>query len=224
VGPGLEYAAIGDALAAARRGDTVSVEPGIYHEQVRLEEGVTLLSRVARQATLSPRGEAATPLVALVAEGLSAGRIVGFRIAAGEGVPLDIGVQVRDARIAIEDVEITGARVAGVAFQGRTDATLRASWIHGNAGAGVTIASTASPRLAHNLILENGRGGRRARAGVELEGGASPTLVGNVIAGNAAGGVRGAPPAMRETFRQTNSFEGFGRAGAPGAAGPGSRR
>lgn len=224
VGPGLEYTAIGDALAAAHRGDSVSVEPGVYHEQVRLEEGVTLLSRVARGATLSPRGEAAAPLVAVVAEGLLTGRIVGFRIAAGDGAALDIGIQVRDARIDIEDVEIMGARVAGVAFQGRSDATLRASLVHANAGAGVTIASTASPRLAHNLILENGRGGRRARAGVELEAGATPTLVGNVIARNAAEGVRGASAALRETLRESNSFEGFVRSGASGAAETRSRR
>src|SRR5262249_28440475 len=42
VGPGAPYAAIGDALANASPGDTVSVAPGIYREQVRLEQGVTL--------------------------------------------------------------------------------------------------------------------------------------------------------------------------------------
>ena len=219
VGPGLEFTAIGDALAAARSGDTVSVAPGMYHEQLRLEQGVTLMSRVPRQAVLAPRGEAQGPLVAIVAEGLSAGRVVGFRIEAGDGSPLDIGIRVRDARIAIEDVEISGARIAGVAFQGVGEAALRASMIHKNAGAGVTIASPAVPRLGHNLILDNGRGTGRARAGVELEGGAAPVLVGNVIAGNAAEGVRGAPPAMRPALLENNIFEAFGRANGSGALG-----
>jgi hypothetical protein len=226
VGPGLEFAGIGDALAAARSGDTVSVAPGVYREQVRLEEGVTLMSRVPRQAVLAPRGEA-SPLVAVVAEGLSAGRIVGFRIAASDSGPLDIGIRVRDARIAIEDVEVSGARVAGVVFQGRGEASLRASLIHRNAGAGVTVTSPAAPRLAHNLILDNGRGARRTRAGIELEGGAAPSLVGNVIAGNAAEGVRGAPPTIRAALLENNVFEAFGRAnrsGAIGGAGRGSRR
>lgn len=226
VGPGLEYAGIGDALAAARSGDTVSVAPGVYREQVRLEEGVTLMSRVPRQAVLAPRGEA-SPLVAVVAEGLSSGRIVGFRIAASDSGPLDIGIRVRDAGIAIEDVEVSGARVAGVAFQGRGEASLRASLIHRNAGAGVTVASPAAPRLAHNLILDNGRGARRTRAGIELESGAAPSLVGNVIAGNAAEGVRGAAPTIRAALLENNVFEAFGRAnrsGAIGRAGRGSRR
>ncbi len=224
VGPGLEYAGIGDALAGARPGDTVSVAPGVYHEQVRLEEGVTLTSRVPRQAVLAPRGDAAVPLVAVVAEGLSAGRIVGLRIAPSDSGALDIGVRVSDARIAIEDVEVSGARVAGVAFQGRSEGALRASLIHRNAGAGVTVASAAAPRLAHNLILDNGHGARRTRAGVELESGATPLLVGNVIAGNAAEGVRGAPPAMRATLLENNAFEAFGRANRSGAFGRGSRR
>ncbi|MEO5619267.1 MAG: protein phosphatase 2C domain-containing protein [Candidatus Eisenbacteria bacterium] len=219
VGPGLEFAGIGDALAAARSGDTVLVAPGIYREQVRLEEGVTLMSRLPRQAVLAPRGEGAAPLVAIVAEGLSAGRIAGFRVAASDSGPLDIGIRVRDARIAIEDVEVSGARIAGVVFQGRGEAALRASLIHRNAGAGVTITSPATPRLGHNLILDNGRSAPRARAGVELEGTPAPALVGNVIAGNAAEGVRGAPPALRAALLENNIFEAFGRVNGSGAFG-----
>ena len=229
VGAGLEFAAIGDALAAARSGDTVLVAPGTYREQVRLEDGVTLMSSVPRQAVLVPRGDGTAPLVAIVAEGLSAGRIVGFRIAAGDSSPLDIGIRVRDARIAIEDVEVSGARIAGVAFQGRGNAALNASLIQRNPGAGVTITLPASPRLGHNLILDNGLGARRARAGVEIEGAgvATPTLVGNVIAGNGAEGVSGVPTAIRAALLEDNTFEAFGRANRSGALGTtrrGSRR
>jgi len=219
VGPGLEFAGVGDALAAARAGDTVAVAPGVYHEQVRLEPGVTLLSRVPREAVLAPRGDAAAPVVAIVAEGLPAGRVVGFRIEPSDNGPLDIGILVRDSQVAIEDVDVTGARVAGVAFQGRAAGALRASLLHRNAGAGVTIAGPATPRLAHNLILDNGRGARGARAGVELEDHAAPTLVGNVIAGNSAEGVRGARPALRVALLEHNVFEAFGRANGTGAFG-----
>ena len=109
--------------------------------------------------------------------------------------------------------------MAGVAFQGRGEATLRASLIHRNAGAGVTITAPAAPHLGHNLILDNGRGARRTRAGVELEDGAAPALVGNVIAGNAAEGVRGAPPALRAALLENNVFEAYGRANQSGALG-----
>ena len=120
---------------------------------------------------------------------------------------------------AIEDVEVSGARIAGVAFEGAGEAALRASLIHRNAGAGVTIAAPAAPRLGHNLILDNGRGARRTRAGVELEGGAAPALIGNVIAGNAAEGVHGAPPALRAALLENNVFEAFGRVNPSGALG-----
>jgi hypothetical protein len=198
------------------------VAPGVYREQVRLEQGVALVSRVPREAVLAPRSDGASPLVAIVAEGISAGSIVGIRIAPGHGEPLDIGIRVSDARIAIEDVEVTGARVAGVAFQGHGDATLLGSLIHANAGAGVTVASPAAPRLAHNLILDNGRGGRggHARAGVELERGAAATLVGNVIAGNGAEGIRGAPAALRDAILEANIFMALGRPNQAGAMGP----
>jgi serine/threonine protein phosphatase PrpC len=224
VGPDREFAVIGDALAGARSGDTVSVAPGIYHEQVHLVDGVTLMSRVPRQAVLAPRGQGSAPLVAVVAEGIASGRITGFRIAPSDSGPIDIGIRVSDARISIEDVEISGARVAGVAFQGSSEGALRASFVHRNPGAGVTVGSSAAPRLAHNLILDNGRSARRARAGIELESGAAPTLVANVIAGNAAEGVRGAAPAIRAALLENNLFEAFGRTNESGALGRGSRR
>ncbi len=224
VGHGLEFTRIGDALAVARPGDTVSVAPGVYREQLRLRAGVTLMSRVAREAILEPRGDTPAPVVGIMADGLSSGSIVGFRIAPGDSAPLDLGIRVSDARIAIDDVEISGARVAGVAFQGGSEGVLRASLIHRNPGAGVTIASAAAPRVAHNLILDNGRGARRIRAGVELESGAAPVLVGNVMAGNAAEGVRGVPATQRSALLENNVFEAFGRSNGAGATGSGSHR
>jgi len=215
VGHGLEYDSIRDALAAARPGDTVAVAPGTYHEQVRLKEGVTLWSRVPRQAVLAPEGEAAVRAM-VVAEGLSAASLVGFRIAPLDSFPMDVGVRVADARITIDDVEIAGARVAGVAYEGRSEGALRGSFVHRNPGAGVTIAARSTPRLSGNMILDNGRGPRRARAGVEMESTGELVMVGNVIAGNAAEGVRGAPAAMRANLLENNVFEAFGRANVAG--------
>jgi len=168
---------------------------------------------------LVPHGDGAGPVVGIVAEGISTGRITGMRIEPGSGEPLDIGIRASDARVAIEDVEVTGARVAGVAIQGKSDVVLVASRIHDNTGAGVTVAASAASRLAHNLILDNGHGAR-ARAGVELERGAAPALVGNVIAGNAAEGVRGAPTALRGVLLADNTFESRGRSNRAGALGP----
>ena len=96
---------------------------------------------------------------------------------------------------------------------------MRASFVHRNPGAGVTVAARSAPRLAHNLILDNGRGARRSRAGVEIENAAELVIVGNVIAGNAGEGVRGAPAAMRASLLENNVFEAFGRANGAGPVG-----
>lgn len=218
VGTGAEFSSIGEALTAARPGDTVLLAPGTYREQARLEEGVTLASEVPRQAVLAPLAEGgASPTVALVAEGIAGGRVVGLTIAGSASAPLDIGIVLRDAAVTVEDTEVSGARLAGVEIAGSATPTIRASFIHDNAGTGIAVHAPAAPRLAHNLILGNGRGTQSAAAGIELAPGSSAELTGNLIAGNAAEGIRGVPLASREEVLARNYFELKGKTNRRGA-------
>jgi hypothetical protein len=208
VGPRERFRTITDALAAARPGDSVVVAPGTYREQVRLGDGVSLIAAVPRQAVLLPvpSGGESEAVVAVVAERLGSGRIEGFTIRGEPRTSFDIGIRVSDAAVAIEDVAVSGARLAGVVFEGSRGASLSASRVHDNPGAGVMLRRGATARLAHDLIENNGHGRPRSSAGVELERGAHAELQGNTIVGNQAGGVRGAPLRTHAALFSNNRF------------------
>ena len=218
VGTGRAFRTIGDALAAARPGDTVAVHPGRYREQVRLEEGVTLMAWEPGRAVIEPLppGEGAGPVAALVAEGIGAGRVSGLVIAGGPGAPIDYGLVIRRSAVTVENVEVRGARVAGVSIEDAGAAALLASHVHDNPGAGIVVRGAGSPLVLHNRVLDNGRGHPRA-PGIDVESGARPRVVGNVIAGNGAEGVRGL--AARSPLLEANVFAAFGKTNGLGAVG-----
>jgi serine/threonine protein phosphatase PrpC len=171
---------IGDALAQARRGDTILVAPGTYPEQLQLRDGIALVSERPREAVLQTSG------VAITADAVRGARIEGFRIISDEGQPLTIGVKVNDADVTVVDMEISNAQTAGVEVLGNSSGTFRANQIADNPGTGVIIRDTAKPRFVHNSITGNGRGSGTPRPGIEVAGSAQPILSGNVIARNAA--------------------------------------
>jgi parallel beta-helix repeat protein len=171
---------IADTLARARPGDTIMVAPGTYPEQVRLRDGITLMSERPREAVLQTSG------VAVVADAVQNARIEGFRIISDEGQPLTVGVQVNDSDATVLDMEISGAQTAGIEILGNSSGTFRANQISDNPGTGVIIRDNAKPRFVHNSITGNGRAPGTPRPGIEVGGSAQPSLYGNVIARNAA--------------------------------------
>ena len=218
VGAGRAFRTIGDALAAARPGDTIAVHPGRYREQVRLEEGVTLMATEPGRAVIEPLppGDGSGPVAALVAEGIGAGRVTGLVISGGAGAPIDYGIVIRRAAVTVENVEVRGARVAGVSIEDAGAAALLASHVHDNPGAGIAVRGAGSPRVLNNRVLDNGRGSPRA-PGIDVEPRARPRITGNIITGNGAEGVRGL--AARSPLLEGNVFEAFGKVNAQGAAG-----
>jgi parallel beta-helix repeat protein len=175
---------ISAVLDKAQPGDTIMVLPGRYGEQVKLREGVTVISQQPQGATLdSQLGD-----VIVVAEFIKTGRISGFRIGS-DAHRYNTGVVVRDSNVELDDLEITGATKAGVEIAGNSAATLRGNRISQNTGAGVVISGSATPRLLHNLITRNGNGEREKHAGIEIYDGALPALIANTIAENAGGAI-----------------------------------
>lgn len=196
VGPGRAFRTIGDALAAARPGDTVLVHPGRYRETVRLEAAVTLVAATPGAAVIEPRtgDEGSGPLAAIVAEDIGSGRVAGLAVAPGPGGALDFGIVIRRAAISAENLDLRGARSAGVVIEEAPGAVLVGSHVHDNPGAGIVVRGAGSPLLVHNRVSGNGHGAPPA-PGIDLVGGARPRLVRNVIAGNGGPAVRGAGPA-----------------------------
>ena len=204
------FATIGAALDAAHSGDVVEVAPGVYEEVIRLKDGVAVVSPVSGAVVL--RAGASGDSSVVVAEGVQRARLVGFTI---EGAA--VGVHLRDARVEVVAVEVTGARFAGVLVEGRTEAVVRASLLVDNGGSGVHIrGAMARPRLVQNVI-------RRNEIGVWIEDGAAPVLLRNVITGHAAEGIRltGTAAAAPALFEHDNFFDVGGEGNAGGNVGGG---
>lgn len=166
VGPGRAFRTIGDALAAARPGDTVAVHPGRYAEAVRLEDGVTLMSVIPGGARIAapPPADGSSPVAALVAEGIGAGRITGFAIAGEASAPIDYGIVIRRSVVTIENVDVSGAKVAGVSIEDAAGSAVIGSHVHDNPGAGITVKGAGAPTLVQNRVEHNGDS-HPARAG-----------------------------------------------------------
>jgi len=223
VGAGRRFHTIGDALGAAHPGDTVRIGPGVYHEQLRLEPGVTVIGAPAREAILAPLGDGSGPLVAVVAEHIAGARLSGITIQPGSAGPLDVGIRLSGANVTVEDVAVSGARLAGVVVEGDGSPSVIASRIHDNPGAGVLVRAGATARLVHDAIEDNGRRANAPAPGVDVEHGARVALEGNVIVGNGAAGVRGLPRGQHAAVMARNMFEAGARRNPTALAPPASR-
>jgi PPM family protein phosphatase len=199
--PSAEFSNIGEALAKATAGDTVTVGPGEYREALTLKSGVQLVG--SRDSLLKPPVGAAGNWTAVTARGVTDVRLSGFAIGAGPGQPLAIGLLAEAATIAAEGLEISGARDAAVDLRAGARVTLSNSLIRDNEGHGVVVRARAEPRLERNVIIHNGHGPQRL-AGVVVEAGAAPVLEGNGIGGNGGEAVQGWPAATLPALVQRN--------------------
>jgi serine/threonine protein phosphatase PrpC len=211
VGAGQRFARIADALAAARPGDSVVVAAGTYRESLRLAQGIQLVSERPREAILSPPAGAPEGAAVLTVSGAAQGSVSGFRIAAAPGERFAVGLRLEGASVQVFDLEVAGATRAGIEIAGTGTPTVLASAVHDNLGAGIVVHAPASPRILHNLVLQNGKGAGAGAPGIELRGGARADLLGNVVADNGAEGIRGVPAPDRPAVLERNLFQARGR-------------
>ena len=173
---------IAEALGRALPGSQIVVEPGEYRERLVLKDGVRVISRVSRGATLRLPGAAAETDPAVVAADVSNAEFAGFRIIGDAATPLGTGVLVKSAQVSIVDVEITGALIVAIDLDEMAGGGVTGSDIHDNPGPALAIRAGASPRIAHNVFARNGLS-ERAPASILVEDGAEPSIVGNVFHG-----------------------------------------
>jgi len=175
VGPGAALSTIAEGMQAANPGDTVEVLPGEYREQVRLKGGVTLRSRVPRGAILRAAPLAEGP--AVLAGNVTGARFSGFRILAGDQMPLVEGILLVNSEVEVDDVEIERVGI-GIEVRGAASPLLQASAIHDCSAEGILISGPSSPWIVHNSLQRNKGAGLAARDG------ARPSLWGNVFEKN----------------------------------------
>ena len=158
---------------------------GLSRARARLESGVHLVAAVPRQAVLSPAPDG-TALVAVVGEGPWR-QLRRLLDPGGAPSPIDVGVRLNDAAGMLDDLDVSGARVAGVVFEGAggwrryccapaPSTTMPAP--------GVIVRAGATARLAHNHVVERAQ---RADAGARRRPRARRARradFGNVSAGN----------------------------------------
>jgi len=214
-----DFASIDEAMAQAKAGDTIRVEPGEYRAPIEVRAGIALVSARRHQAIIRPAlgGEPSTA----VSIHASHARLAGFRIAGDVERPLDVGVRVVGRGIEVDDVDVAGAAQAAVLFEERSDGTLTGSSLRDNPGPGVLVRPGATAALRHNVIAANGRQPGKARPGVELQDPARAVLSGNIITGNGEDQVSGLPAASRAEVMRDNIV---GPAPAAPVPGPGRRQ
>ena len=174
VGAGASYSTIGDAVAAARPGDTIDVLVGDYAEQVHLRPGITIRSHVPREAVLRAAPPSNGP--AVLAVGIANARISGFQIISDTHAPLAPAVLLENSGVELDDLDISGAAV-GIEIHGGSPHLVGNS-IHDCTAEGILIAGDASPWLSLNSLQRNKIAGLAARPG------SKPILAGNVFEKN----------------------------------------
>ena len=173
---------IAAALARAREGTEVIVEPGEYRERVLLKNGVRLVSRVHRGASLRLPGGAAETDPAIVASEISDAAVSGFRILGDAATPLGTGVSIRNAEVALTNIEIVGAHGAAIEYVGASGGSLLGADLHDNPGVALVIRGGAFPRVTHNAFVRNATS-ERAAGTLLIEAAARPVFTGNVFSG-----------------------------------------
>jgi serine/threonine protein phosphatase PrpC len=203
-GDGTAFSTITAALAEAHPGDTVEVQPGEYHEQVRLKGGITLRSRVPLDAIL--RAPALSNGPAIVAEGIQNARVSGFRIVGDAQSPLSAGIVLTNSRVEIDNVEVQGAGT-GIEVRGGQGSSLSASVVEDCLSWGLLISGADSPWISHNIFRRN------KGAGLAAHEESKPLLRDNIFEKNSVE----LPPEMMESAKANNQFLDAGTARRPAA-------
>jgi serine/threonine protein phosphatase PrpC len=195
------------AVERAVPGSQILVEPGEYRERVFLKNGIRLVSRVPRGATIRlPSTTSDTDFVAaVVADRVSHAELTGFRIIGDAATPLGVAVGVTDSDVALMDVEIVGATRAGIEFGDGSSATLLGSEIHDNPGAAIFVRAHANPRITNNVFSRNGMS-ERASASFVIDAASGPVFQRNVFVGSGPDVFMALDEAARSELSKLNWF------------------
>jgi serine/threonine protein phosphatase PrpC len=184
------------ALAAARPGDIVRVEPGVYREQVEIRDGVDLVARVPHTVTIVRPADAAMPVLSI--SGTLNVRVAGIRIETE--APTDIGVRIAAPAATLELVEIAGPMRHALVLSPASSITVRGSRIS------VTGAVLAVPDDGHATFVDSIliRVPMSAEPALSLSQSAHLVLRGNVFTGFGASVIDGLAPQERTALLAGN--------------------
>ena len=151
-----EFRTITEALARARPGDVVLVEPGEYAEQLILPAGVELVARVPDAAILTA-APGTMPWVSVTAQG-GAGMLRGFRIEGRPQAGIYLGVRLLGDGVEVANTTFTGAVETGVEIQERAGSSLLLANLFSISGVPVRVGGAIAPMLRRNQFLASADG------------------------------------------------------------------
>jgi len=204
-----ENESIAAAINRAAAGSQVIVEPGDYRERLVLKDGVRVVSRVARGATLripvgTPEREPAVEV-----RDVTGAELTGFKIVGDSRTSLGTGVLVERADVSLVDLEVVGAMTAAVELRSGAAGSMVGVDAHDNPGAGLVIRSGATTRISHSGFHKNGMS-ERTSAPVIVEAGAAVRLERNVFTGVTPEVFRALTPDAAAAVLRDNWFPGLG--------------
>lgn len=182
VGAGRTHESVASALAAAIRGDTIMVAPGVYDGRVLFDRKVTLLGSPGSVL----RGDGTGTVVTMVGD---SSEVRGFRIEGG-GRSLDsddASIKMVGCRACLAVDNELPAVMHGVYILESPDVTVRDNRITGDGalpaarrGNGIHVYNSTAPRIIGNRI-------RDTRDGIYFSFASGATVAGNIVTGTRYG-------------------------------------
>ncbi|MGK4584501.1 right-handed parallel beta-helix repeat-containing protein [Kitasatospora sp. HPMI-4] len=159
-----EYQTLGEALAAAEPGDTLTIRPGTFREGLVIDKPVTLLAAEGPGTVrIDPPGGVALLVTAAVT----------MRDLVVEGAELSVpAVLVTGPEAAAElvDCRVTARSSVGVEIADQARATLRDCTVHNPSGLGVRLRAQAA------VVVEDGEIAEAGQAALAVLGGSNARL------------------------------------------------
>ena len=150
------FSSIAAAMATARPGDVIQLEPGTYEEQVVIADGVDLVARLAGSAVLTRGVVDSPPWTAITSAGNAGGRIYGIRIVSTGDKPVEVGMRLSGQGHTIELADISGPMKAGVELVAASGITIRGSLLQVGRGPAITLDDSSEVTLGSNTFVRAG--------------------------------------------------------------------
>jgi serine/threonine protein phosphatase PrpC len=194
------FQSIQAAIDAARPGDTVRVEPGIYREFVQVRDGIDLLARVPWSVTIERPPGMGPAVPGLSIAGALNVRVSGIRVTSTLEQPGDVGIRVACPGATLELVEIVGSIRQAISLLPASAVTVQGSRI------AVTGTVIAVPDDGHAIFTNTILSRVAGATGPAITAGplAHVVLRGNVLIGYGAAIVTGVSDARRQELLDGN--------------------
>ena len=200
------FATIAGAMAQARPGDTIRVEPGLYRELVHVRDGINLAARLPGTVTIARPVGSRAAIPGLLITGEEPVRVSGIRFDSTPDLPADVGVRLM-APATLDLVEVSGSARQAIAVSTGASLTLLGSRIEVTGGV-LSVPEGGQATLLNNVVARTSSGWGAAPAvshAIAATPASALTLQGNVFMGYGVEIVGGVSEARRKELLAGNT-------------------